>query len=421
MIYANTIIELGLIILMFFGSTSWGYIFLRIGWPNIRTLEIEYKSGASLIVGLIFSILTIGISLIAQALKLTELSLTELLLINTTIIFITGILIFTVKRKFLGSKNVKVSIPKRVISANVIAKKAMLQLPKNSYLKVNKQGEEKILELQQQREMKKQQRIEIEQMEKEQKEMEKQKIQEEKRLNEKNEIKERKKQEEKINETQLLKLKQNIEKEPLTRTKPLSEAEEKKKQMKQISKDELDVSSNKITIPEEAKSQKTETIHSQLQKPTFEQKEIKKPIEQKGKQKNKLMAFIFGKKSKELKQKPRHTHEMRKSIFAKPLTLPSFEKKPIQTRDKFSENKRIRGAEEIISNLEKKSKEKGNTIFTNEQLDSKIKKTETYIKQNLKETLEPTPEKKKPDIIEAMPKSAKLLKELLKETNGDEK
>jgi len=408
-IYANTIIELGLIILMFFGSASWGYIFLRIGWPNIRTLEIEYKSGASLIVGLIFSILTIGISLIAQALKLTELSLTELLLLNTTIIFITGILIFTFKRKFLGSKNVKVSIPKRVISANVIAKKAMLQLPKNSYLQVNKRGQEKILELQQQREIKKQQRIENE------------KIQEEKILNEKKEAEERKKQEEKLNETQLLKLKQNIEKEPLTRAKPISEAEEKKNQMKQISKDELDVSSNKITIPEEAKSQKTETIHSQLQKPTFEQKETKKPIEQKGKQKNKLMAFIFGKNAKELKQKPRHTHEMRKSIFAKPLTLPNFENKPIQKRDKFSENKRIRGAEEIISNLEKKSKEKGNLIFTNDQINSKIKKTETYIKQNLKENFEPIPEKKKPDVNEAMPKSAKLLKELLKETNSDEK
>src|SRR3989344_3104170 len=125
MISANPIIEGGLILYMLFGSTSFGYIMLRAGWPNIRSIGIEYKSGVSIIFGIIFSVAAIGISFAAHYSNFSGLSFTELLLANTLILAGVSLVILTVKRKFLGSQKVKVSVPKRVVSANVLAKPAV--------------------------------------------------------------------------------------------------------------------------------------------------------------------------------------------------------------------------------------------------------------------------------------------------------
>ena len=39
------------------GAGTWGYIFLRTGWPNIRPLEASYKNGWSIAFGISFSII----------------------------------------------------------------------------------------------------------------------------------------------------------------------------------------------------------------------------------------------------------------------------------------------------------------------------------------------------------------------------
>ncbi|HZX20057.1 MAG TPA: hypothetical protein VFF13_03520 [archaeon] len=139
MISANPIIEGGLILYMLFGSTSFGYIMLRAGWPNIRSIGIEYKSGVSIIFGIIFSVAAIGISFAAHYSNFSGLSFTELLLANTLILAGVSLVILTVKRKFLGSQKVKVSVPKRVVSANVLAKKAFEKVPEQNYVKTEPQ------------------------------------------------------------------------------------------------------------------------------------------------------------------------------------------------------------------------------------------------------------------------------------------
>ncbi|MCR4335359.1 MAG: hypothetical protein NUV57_02370 [archaeon] len=129
------------------GSPTWGYILLRIGWPNIRSLEPEYKSGWSIIFGLIFSVLVLASSAIVFFLEITRMAFSEILLINSIIFMSAGIILFTLKRKFLGTKKVNVSVPKRIISANVVAKKAIEKLPEQSFVKTYTDRQHRISEL----------------------------------------------------------------------------------------------------------------------------------------------------------------------------------------------------------------------------------------------------------------------------------
>lgn len=136
MVSTNLILEGGLILYMAFGATSWGYILLRMGWPNIRSISIEYKSGWSLIFGLIFSAVVLGASLLGDFSGIATISLTELLVVNSIILAVVGIVILNIKRRFLsfGTKKVKVAVPKRVVSANIVARKAFKKVPKKNYI-----------------------------------------------------------------------------------------------------------------------------------------------------------------------------------------------------------------------------------------------------------------------------------------------
>jgi len=134
MVLANYIVNGVFALYILFGSYSWGYILLRIGWPNIRSLEIEYKKGWSIIFGLIFSALILGSSMLLDFLKITQMPIMQLLMITTIIFFIVGALLFTVKRKLLGARKVNVAVPKRAISANIVAKKAVKKIPKTDYV-----------------------------------------------------------------------------------------------------------------------------------------------------------------------------------------------------------------------------------------------------------------------------------------------
>ena len=136
MVSTSLILEGGLILYMALGATSWGYILLRMGWPNIRSISIEYKSGWSIIFGLIFSAAVLGASLFVDFSSIATISLTELILVNAIILGAVGTVILNIKRRFLsfGTKKVKVAVPKRVVSANIVAKKAFQKVPKKSYV-----------------------------------------------------------------------------------------------------------------------------------------------------------------------------------------------------------------------------------------------------------------------------------------------
>ncbi len=117
------------------GSGTWGYIFLRTGWPNIRQLEPSYKKGWSLAFGIAFATL---MALIAQAASYFypgHGSVLELIFIGAPAVFISASLVFSFKRKFLKKHRVTVSVPKRVVTAGIVARLAMDRIPLNEYMR----------------------------------------------------------------------------------------------------------------------------------------------------------------------------------------------------------------------------------------------------------------------------------------------
>ena len=135
-------VAIGLYILL--GSTSWGYIFLRTGWPKVRSLELDSKTGASVIIGFIVITITIIISAIIGFLDIPLFTLPEIILLVTTVILSASGLVFTLKRKLSGNQKVRVSVPKRAIAANIAAKKAFEKVPETKYIKVSSEGIEKL-------------------------------------------------------------------------------------------------------------------------------------------------------------------------------------------------------------------------------------------------------------------------------------
>ena len=118
---------------MALGSASWGYILLRLGWPNIRKLEADYKRGWSIILGAAFAVAAIGFSAGVFLLRFSALSPLELLLLGICICFAFSIVLFTVRRKLVLPRKVKVAVPKRFVSASIIARKAVERMPEGSF------------------------------------------------------------------------------------------------------------------------------------------------------------------------------------------------------------------------------------------------------------------------------------------------
>ncbi len=50
---SSALLEIAIAIYMLSGSTSIGYLLVRIGYPNFRTLETNYKAGWSIITGIV--------------------------------------------------------------------------------------------------------------------------------------------------------------------------------------------------------------------------------------------------------------------------------------------------------------------------------------------------------------------------------
>ncbi|MCR4368657.1 MAG: hypothetical protein NUV67_01995 [archaeon] len=125
MVSLAEVLQLGVAVYVLFGSTSWGYIMMRVGWPNIRGFPIDYKSGWSLVFGIVFSALVLASAFAAQNFLGTGMGFLEIVFLNATGIFLAGALFLTLKRKLLSPGKVNVSVPKRVVSANVVAKRAV--------------------------------------------------------------------------------------------------------------------------------------------------------------------------------------------------------------------------------------------------------------------------------------------------------
>ena len=53
-VFAN-VVDAAIVAYLVFGAGTWGYIFLRTGWPNIRQLEQSYKKGWSIAFGISFA------------------------------------------------------------------------------------------------------------------------------------------------------------------------------------------------------------------------------------------------------------------------------------------------------------------------------------------------------------------------------
>jgi hypothetical protein len=131
----TTAIETCLAAYVLIGGQSVGYLFLRSGWPKIRKLETETKTGWGIISGAGFTISTIAV---ATAVTLTfpnNITFMEMLFIAPICTIATGTIIFSIKRKYFGKNKVIVSVPKRALVANLIVKKAMEKIPEEDYIK----------------------------------------------------------------------------------------------------------------------------------------------------------------------------------------------------------------------------------------------------------------------------------------------
>ena len=112
------------------GSTSLGYVFLRLGWPDVRALDKQYKAGWSIVIGLVFSAIVVIASLAFSLNPFYKFEFREALLLNLAITFIAATLLLTLKRKFLVRNKMTVSMPSTLLGAKVTAKKLSSSLKK---------------------------------------------------------------------------------------------------------------------------------------------------------------------------------------------------------------------------------------------------------------------------------------------------
>ncbi|VVB99334.1 Uncharacterised protein [uncultured archaeon] len=117
------------------GASSIGYTFLRTGWPDIRQIGQEYKSGWSLLLGLgtgaVIIALSAGAATVLQADFYESLPLA--LATFSSIVPILGIVMLTFRRKLSVAKKVRIAVPKRAVTASIAAKMAMSMIPESAY------------------------------------------------------------------------------------------------------------------------------------------------------------------------------------------------------------------------------------------------------------------------------------------------
>src|SRR3989344_2814867 len=113
------------------GPTLLGYIFLRLGWPNVRALDRQYKAGWSIIIGLVFSAIVVIAALAFSLNPFFPFGFRESLMLNLSVTFIAATLLLTVKRKYLARNRMRVSVPSTLLGAKVTAEKVVEQLERD--------------------------------------------------------------------------------------------------------------------------------------------------------------------------------------------------------------------------------------------------------------------------------------------------
>ncbi len=133
----STIIEAGLAGYILLGASSLGYVMMRSGWPTVRTISMEYKSGLSILSGAAFSFGIVGIAFVPRFLKPIGLqfSVVDFLFTGAAVFSAAGIALFTARRLLAKGKKVRVVVPKRVVTANIVSRMAMEKVPEKLYTK----------------------------------------------------------------------------------------------------------------------------------------------------------------------------------------------------------------------------------------------------------------------------------------------
>lgn len=108
---------------MVLGSYTIGWLFLRIGWPNIRKLDQDYRAGWSLSLGMIFSLLVI-ITVIAFRFVGWNIGNTfTQLIVHFVLALFIAVALLEVRRKAYSPKKGKISVPKKKVEEEIAAKK----------------------------------------------------------------------------------------------------------------------------------------------------------------------------------------------------------------------------------------------------------------------------------------------------------
>ncbi|MFH1240239.1 MAG: hypothetical protein V1672_03400 [Candidatus Diapherotrites archaeon] len=138
----NMYITIGLVAYLALGSISMGYLFMRMGWPSIRKLDESYKTGWSVILGLIFSALT---GVLSFAIGFVYGLWLAPAVISVFFIILIGFL--AIRQKFPKKKKMRVAVPKEFIAARKIANNAVPVVTEPQILFKTKMDEQQRIQL----------------------------------------------------------------------------------------------------------------------------------------------------------------------------------------------------------------------------------------------------------------------------------
>ena len=369
-------LEIALALYLIMGSTSWGYVFLRAGWPRVRALKPEYRGGWSLVFGVIFGAAIVTVSFIIFFLKLTPMTFTELVMVDTIVLLSTGSIIFTVKRKLLGTKQSKFSVPKRAVTANIVAQKAFQKIPSDNYIKVSSMTPTKLSEAKEKLAA-----------------MESTSMQELSVTGEVGEAEEAKARASELKNKLVASKPPEPEIPAETPEKKTGKADEKQKRQ-ELGKELASASKpSEVVMKAQAREPAYDKRPAKTRKEP-EKEQLKKPEKGPGKK------WMFQKLS---------------------LFEPGYSAKAGKTG--METDGKAKRVDDIMAAIDNKHERDKNPILTREQMQKKIDKSKLYIRQSIREQIgpeldeeKPKPEPKPVDKTErALPRSASMLKQLLRD------
>jgi hypothetical protein len=126
------------------GSRPLGEFFLRIGWPKVKSLDANYRTGWAVVIGALFAASTI-INAAVFYFLMPQRGYIEYLFLSLVIGIVSAVAATTAKRRLLGKKTVKVQLPKESLAAASASKKAVERLRNDrKFIKVAKMEKGKL-------------------------------------------------------------------------------------------------------------------------------------------------------------------------------------------------------------------------------------------------------------------------------------